>query len=141
MSLLLCVVAIMAGLFGDADSDIECLILGALDQHRAAAFATVDVPRLADVYADASVATADRRAVKKYRERGVRVVGAVMHRESCRVSGRTPDRIELDVVDRLGPAVAVGREIRALPHDRPTRHRVTLVWTPAGWRIGAVAGP
>lgn len=141
MSLLLSVVAVLAGLFGADDRDAECLTLAGPDQARAAAFALADPGLLHRTYTDASVAAADRAVVESYRRRGVRVVGAVMHRMSCAVASRTADRVELDVLDRLGPAVAIthdGRS-RALPRDTPTRHRITLLRTPDGWRIAAVA--
>lgn len=138
MSLLLSVVAVLAGLLGDADRHVACLVLGGLDQARAAAFATGDPARLDDAYASAEVSAQDRDLVLSYRKRGVRLVGAVMHRESCAAVRATADRVELEVVDRLGPAVALGREIRPLPRDAPSRHRITLVATARGWRIGAV---
>jgi hypothetical protein len=141
MSLLLSVVAVLAGLLGDADRDAACLVLGGLDQSRAAAFATADPGRLTSVYATRHAAEADTAAVTSYRQRGVRVVGAVMHRRSCGVVSRSAGRVELDVVDRLGPAVAVRRSGLAspLPRDLPTRHQIVLVRTPAGWRIAAVS--
>ncbi|HSI26073.1 MAG TPA: hypothetical protein VK948_01595 [Aeromicrobium sp.] len=140
MSLLLAVVAVLAGLFGADDRDAACLILAGLDQERAAAYALVDPGRLRQVYSPASVAADDRAVIESYRRRGARVAGAVMHRISCAVAARTPDRIDLDVVDQLGPAVAISRQgrIRLLPRDGPTRHGITLIRTGAGWRIAAV---
>jgi hypothetical protein len=142
MSLLLSVVAVLAALLGDADRDVACLVLGGLDLSRAAAFATGDAGRLASVYVTGQAAEPDAAAVTSYRERGVRVIGAVMHRRSCDVVSRSADRIELDVVDRLGPAVAVRQSGLAspLPRDLPTRHQIVLVRTTAGWRIAAVTG-
>lgn len=140
MSLLLSVVAVLAGLLGDDDRDVECLLLAAVDQARAAAFAEADPDVLDEAYVDAGSAAADRAAVDSYRRRDIRVIGAVMHRESCALVERAPGRITLDVVERLGTATAVAGDSKwwRLPRDRPTRHWVSLVATPDGWRIADV---
>jgi hypothetical protein len=140
MSLLLSVVAVLAGLLGDDDRDVECLLLAAVDQARAAAFAAADPELLDEAYLDRGVAASDRAAVDSYRRRGIRVIGAAMHRESCALVERARGRITLDVVERLAQATAVagGSRLWRLPRDHPTRHRVSMVETPDGWRIADV---
>jgi hypothetical protein len=83
--------------------------------------------------------TADERALRAYRERGLAVDGARMRFWDPRVVAVAADSVRLRVSDRLGPA-RVLRSGRAtpLPRDRPTRHVITLVDTAAGWRIGVV---
>jgi hypothetical protein len=142
MDALMAVLWLVAALVGaGADADPACLVLGGLDATRTQAFVTGDEGRLREVYADAPAARADVDLLRSYRERGLRLEGMRMVRESCRVSYRSTRRLTLEVVDRLGPtAVRMpdGRR-RDLPRDRPTRHIVVLEQQADGWRIGAVA--
>ena len=140
MQVLLSLAWVLAALIGSHDADTACLALGGLDVQRAHAFAEAKPALLGGVYATDGAAAPDRRVLSGYRRSGIRLIGAVMIRESCAIAKRTPHRIELDVVDRLGPALAIdpsGRS-RPLPHDLPTRHLITLVQTPDGWRIDSV---
>lgn len=114
-------------------------VLGGLDDVRARAFAHADPQLLDQVYASTSTGRADDAAIiRDYASRGARVLGADLVLVSCRVRSLTPQRVSLDVVDRLGAARVAWADgtIRELPRDRPTRRVVTLVRTPAGWRIG-----
>ena len=114
-------------------------MLGGLDAVRTQAFVTGDVARLRDVYVDGRVAGADAGVLRSYRDRGLRLGGMVLVRESCRVTGRSRASITLDVVDRLGPTwvrTADGRR-RDLPRDRPTRRTVVLERSEVGWRVAA----
>jgi hypothetical protein len=134
------ILALLAGLLGDDDRDVACLVLGGLDSVRAGAYAVADPALLRRAYASAADAAPDEATLREYRQRGLEVRGAVMRRESCAVTERDSDRIELRVTDRLAAATANDGEGRswALPRDRATPHRVTLVRTPDGWRIGTV---
>ena len=131
---------LLAGVLGDGDDDPECLLLGGLDAVRTQAFVTGDEARLRDVYADQRAAGADARVLRSYRERGLRLEGMVLVRESCRVTDRSPGSITLDVVDHLGPTrvLTASGEHRDLPRDRSTRRTVVLERTDDGWRVGAV---
>ncbi len=131
---------VMSTLLGGADDDAECLLLGGLDVVRADAFTSGDAARLRDVYVDARAAHADTMALRAYRERGLRLDGMLLVRESCRVVERSSDRIVLDVVDRLGPTSArtVDGDRRALPRDRPTRRTVVLERARDAWRVAGV---
>ena len=131
---------LVAGVLGGGDDDPECLVLGGLDAVRTQAFVTGDEARLGDVYADQGAARADARVLHSYRERGLRLEGMVLMRESCRVTDRSPGRITLDVVDHLGPTrvMTESGEHRDLPRDRSTRRTVALERTDDGWRVGAV---
>jgi hypothetical protein len=64
-------------------------------------------------------------------------VGADLRIVSCRVLSVSPRRVRLEVVDRLGPAIAVWADgtRTTLPRDEPSRRDITLVRTPNGWRI------
>ena len=140
MDVLLALFWLLAAMAGSADDDSECLVLGGLDAARAQAFVTGDEHRLRDVYVDAAAARVDVEVLRSYRERGLRLEGMRMERESCRVTDRSARRLVLDVVDRLGPTSARttdGRR-RDLPRDRSTRRRVVLERTEQGWRIDAV---
>ena len=131
---------LLAALLGGADDDPECLLLGGLDMVRREAFVTGEMARLRDVYTDERAALADAEVLRSYRERGLRLDGMVMVRESCRVTARSSHRVTLDVVDHLGPTTvrtADGRP-RDLPRDRPTRRIVVLERVGDVWRIAAV---
>ena len=96
--------------------------------------------RLSDVYVDERAARADAEVLRSYRERGLRLDGMVLVRESCRVTERSRQRVTLDVVDHLGPTwvqTADGRR-RDLPRDRPTRRTVVLERVGDVWRVAAV---
>lgn len=128
------------GLAGGGAGDPACLVLGGLDAVRSEAFVTGDVTRLRDVYVDERAVQADAEVVRSYRERGFRLEGMLLVREACRTTERSDRRVELDVVDRLGPtwARSADGERRELPQDRPTRHTVVLERVGDVWRIAAV---
>jgi len=133
---------LLAAWLGGADDDPECLVLGGLDAARAQAFVSGDTEGLRDVYVDAHAARADVEVLHSYDERGLRLDGLLLVRESCRVSDRSERRLTLDVVDRLGPTTvqAADGHRRDLPLDRPTRRTVVLTRTEDGWRVAAVRG-
>jgi hypothetical protein len=131
---------LLAAWLGGVDRDPECLVLGGLDAVRTEAFVTGDVSLLSHVYADDRVAKADVAMLRSYRERGLRLEGMAMLRESCRVTDRSPGRVVLDVVDRLGPTAARtgdGKRLE-LPTDRPTRRTVVMHEIDDAWRIAEV---
>jgi hypothetical protein len=131
---------LLAGLLGGGDDDPECLVLGGLDAVRTQAFVFGREPRLRGVYVDVHAARPDVDVLRSYRERGLRLGGMVLVRESCRVTDRSRGSVTLDVVDHLGPTWAVtedGRR-RDLPRDRSTRRTVVLDWTEDGWRVARV---
>ena len=130
---------LLAAWLGAAD-DVDCLVLGGLDLVRTEAFVTGEVDRLSDVYVDERAARADADVLRSYRERGLRLEGMVLVRDSCRVKDRSRHRVTLDVVDHLRPTwvqTAEGRR-RELPRDRPTRRTVVLERVGDVWRVAAV---
>lgn len=131
---------LLAAWLGGADDDPECLVLGGLDASRSQAFVSGDRHRLSEVYIDEHAARADSDVLDAYRERGLRLEGMRLVRDSCRVTDRSQHRVTLDVVDRLGPTtvrMADGRH-RDLPRDRPTRRTVVLERVGDVWRVAAV---
>ena len=130
---------LLAAMLGGSGDDPECLLLGGLDAARTQAFVAVDEERLGDVYADGRAARSDIEMLRSYRERGLRLEGMLLLRESCRVTDRSRQRVTLDVVDRLGPTSVRARNGRQdLPRDRPTRRTVVLERVGDGWRVAAV---
>lgn len=130
---------LLAAWLGGADDHPECLLLGGLDLVRTEAFVTGEVARLRDVYIDERAARADAEVLRSYRERGLRLHGMVLVRESCRVTSRSRRQVTLHVIDRLGPTsveAADGRR-RDLPRDRPTRRIVVLERVGEVWRVAA----
>lgn len=113
--------------------------LAELDQVREQAFATGDRSLLGRVYTRGSEGRrADAALIEQYRRRDGRVVGAELRVLSCRVVRDGGERVTLEVVDQLGRArVAWGDGTStALPHDRPSRRRITVVRDGEGrWRI------
>lgn len=136
------VLALVAHL-GPGEDERWARQLTALDLQRAQAFAHADPQRLEQVYASEQAAAADAATITGYRDRGGRVVGAVLVLDDVRVVRSTSERVELDVVDRLGPTRVVWDDgtSRALPSDRPTRRVVVLQLTDDGWRISGSRTP
>jgi hypothetical protein len=131
---------LLAAWLGGTDDDPECLVLGGLDAARAQAFVSGDARGLREVYVDAHAAGADVEMLRSYDERGLRLHGMLLVRESCRVLDRSERRLTLDVVDRLSPTMvrtADGHH-RDLPRDRLTRRTVVLAQSKDGWRVAAV---
>ena len=131
---------LLAAWLGGADDDPECLLLGGLDAARAWAFVADDEGRLGAVYSDERAARADIEVLRSYGERGLRLEGMLLLRESCRVTARSRQRVTLDVVDRLGPTSVRTEDGRRqdLPRDRPTRRTVVLERVGDVWRVAAV---
>lgn len=131
---------LLAAVLGGADDDPECLLLGGLDAARTQAFVTDDEHRLSDVYVDERAARADIETLRSYRERGLRLQGMLLLRESCRVTHRSRQRVTLDLVDRLGPTSVRTEDGRRqdLPRDRSTRRTVVLERVDDVWRLAAV---
>lgn len=125
---------------GGADDDRECLVLGGLDAVRARAFVSGDEAMLTDVYVDERAARADAKVLRSYRERGLRLEGMSLVRESCRATDRAAGRVTLEVLDRLGPTWVESAEgvRRELPRDRPTRRVVVLERVDDVWRVAEV---
>ena len=139
MDALLSLFWLLAAWLGGGDADPECLLLGGLDVVRTEAFVSGDADRLRDVYVDEKAARADVDILRSYRERGLRLDGMVLVRDTCRVTERSRQRVALDVVDHLGPTrveTADGRQ--DLPRDRPTRRSVVLERVGDVWRVAAV---
>jgi hypothetical protein len=135
-SWLAALVATWATLLGPGDADPACLLLGRLDAERTQALVTDDAERLEEVYASPVLLQRDRELLDGYTSRGLRLEGAAQLRLSCAVVDAAPERVVLDVVDRLGPTRALGTAgARALPEDSPTRREVVLVLTDDGWRV------
>jgi hypothetical protein len=139
MDALLSLFWLLAAWLGGADTDVECLLLGGLDVVRTEAFVTGEVDRLHDVYVDERAARADADVLRSYRQRGLRLAGMVLLRDSCRVIELSRQRVTLEVVDHLGPTwVETTDGRRELPRDRPTRRSVVLERVGDVWRIAAV---
>ncbi|MFZ0142009.1 MAG: hypothetical protein WAL70_13085 [Aeromicrobium sp.] len=131
---------LLAAMLGGSGDAPECLLLGGLDAARAKAFVADDEERLGDVYSDERAARADIEVLRSYRERGLRLEGMLLVRNSCRVTARSRWSVTLDVVDRLGPTSVRTKDERRqdLPRDQPTRRFVELVRVGDGWRVAAV---
>jgi len=131
-------VVVMIRAVSPAPDDQWAARLTELDLARAQAFATADPQRLDEVYVSGSPARrTDAASIDAYARRGGRVVGAELRILTCHVVRASPDRVRLEVVDQLGPARVLWSDgtSRDLPRDHPSRREITVVRTPAGWRI------
>lgn len=129
-----------AATIGGSGDDPACLVLGGLDSVRAEAFVSGEEDRLRDVYIDDRAIRADVAVLRSYRARGLRLEGMELVRDNCAETQRSSDRIELDVIDRLGPTAVRSSDDRRreLPRDRPTRRVVVLHRSGDVWRVAAV---
>jgi hypothetical protein len=125
-------------------------VLARLDRARERAWREGRPELLRSVWSSTSTGlTADRAMLRAWTRRDLAVAGVSLVFERVTAVDRTRRRVVLHTVDHLGPlaavrrtgpsdsagAVATERASRELPQDRPTRHRLTLVRTPDGWRI------
>lgn len=115
-------------------------VLAAWDARRAAAWAEGDPAALASLYVDgAGAGAADVRLLRDYLGRGLRVEGLTTQVLALRVVGRSADRLELVVTDRVVGARAVGAGAPvALPVGRPSTRRVVLVRDDGRWVVAEV---
>ena len=116
-------------------------VLHAWDERRAAAWADGDVPALRSLYTPGSAAgRRDAAMLRAWSARGLRVDGLRMQLLRVEVRVRTPQRMVVDVVDRVAGGFAVPGPV-PLPRDRATAHVVTLRRIAGEWRVGAVRQP
>ncbi|MBA2509769.1 MAG: hypothetical protein H0V32_13920 [Nocardioidaceae bacterium] len=115
-------------------------ILSALLARRERAYASGQVSGLRLVHQHGSPMLAADRAVLRSWVRRDLTVSWASRLARVRLVTRQPGSARLRTVSSLQRAVATGRDgsRRRLPRDQPTAHRVLLVRTADGWRIGAV---
>ena len=114
------------------------------DARRADAWARGDPTALSRLYASGSSAgIADGRLLQRYRARGLVVRGLRMQVLRARVVVSRPDRLELEVTDRLSAATAVRVDDdavgRRLPVDRPSTHELVLRRVDGSWLMVSVS--
>lgn len=115
-------------------------ILSALLARRERAYASGQVFGLRLAHQHGSPILAADRAVLRCWVRRDLTVSWQTRLAQVRLVTRQPGSARLRTVSSLQRAVATGRDgsRRRLPRDQPTAHRVLLVRTADGWRIGAV---
>lgn len=116
------------------------------DSRRAEAWAEGDEEALARIYvADSSAGAADVALLRRYAARGLVVSGLRMQVLRARVLVARPDRLEVEVTDRLASATAVrvgGERIgRRLPADGPTTRHLVLRRDRGQWLMARVSRP
>lgn len=115
-------------------------LLGAWDRARAAAWAGDDDAALAALYTPGSAAGRhDRAMLRSWRLRGLRVTGLRMQVLVLGVVDQDPDRLVLDVTDRVTAAQVggAGATLR-LPRDAASRRTVVLRLVDGDWRVASV---
>jgi hypothetical protein len=115
-------------------------VLGEWDRSRAAAWETGGPRALAALYLPGSRAgTSDVRALRRYRQRGLRVTGLRTQVLAWRVLDVGPQRVVVRLTDRVVGGVAVGPGGRTrLPADRPSTRTLTLVRHEGRWVMARV---
>jgi hypothetical protein len=115
-------------------------ILRAWDHRRAAAWARGDAAALAGLYTSGSGTGAhDVGDLRRWRSRGLRVVGLVQQVAELRVLVETSRRLVLTVTERTLDGVAVGHHRRtALPRSAWSRHRIRLRRAHGQWLVEEV---
>lgn len=111
------------------------------DAARAAAWADQDTDALLRLYrAGSSAGRRDQAMLLAWQRRGLRVEGLRTQVVRLTVLDEGPERLDLEVVDRLVGGVAVGLGVRhELPRDGPTTRRVVLVEEVGGWVVASVS--
>ena len=115
-------------------------ILAAWDERRSAAWADADVEELRGLYAAGSRAgAADVRLLRRYADRGLRVIGLRTQVLSLTVLERDADLLSVVVTDRIvgGRASGDGESVR-LPADRASTRRIDLVKVGREWLVEEV---
>lgn len=113
-------------------------VLHGWDEQRADAWATGDAPVLRALYTPGSAAgRRDVAMLRAWTARGLRVDGLRTQLLDVDVRRRTPERLVLDVTDRLTGGTAEPAGL-ALPRDRASRHVVTMRVVAGEWRVSAV---
>lgn len=110
----------------------RCDALSALDVVRTAAWTTSDEVLLSRIYGP-EVGRDDMARLRAWRERGIAVAGARTLRASCRHVGAA----SVEVVERLGPTVAMLADgsRHTLPSAGWNRRVVTMGRADGTWRI------
>lgn len=119
----------------------ERSIVAAWDRRRARAWEQGDVRRLRGLYVSGSDAgRRDLEMLRDYRKRGLTVRGMRMQVLTWKVVRSEPDRLVVDLTDRLTGAQVIGGDdrVRALPTDRATQRRLTLVRQQGRWLMARV---
>lgn len=115
-------------------------VLREWDTSRSAAWAAGDVEGLRGLYANGSaVGRRDVKMLHSYVARGLVVEGLTTQLLTVEEVDLDDDRWILEVTDRVHSGTVVGEGVRrALPQDRPSRRRLTLVRRGADWRVAQV---
>lgn len=115
-------------------------VLHGWDARRAEAWSRGSASDLASLYLRGSDARqADRALLRRYADRGLRVVD--LHRQTLavRVLNASAVRLTVRVTDRVVDAVALGPGGRVpLPHDRPSTVDITFRRLERGWVVASV---
>jgi len=120
-----------------AEQSEALAVLRAWDLRRARAWAAGDVPGLRRLYTAGSVTgAADCADLQSYVDRGLVVEGISTQILAASVISSEPNRLVLDVTDRLAASTAVGDGVRLkLPGTQAKELTVELVKQHGGWLV------
>ncbi len=115
-------------------------VLRVWDHRRAAAWSHADPAALTQLYTGGSRAGArDVAELRRWRDRGLRVVGLRQQVAEIHVRDATSRRLVLQVTDRTVDGVAVdGHRRTTLPGSAWTTHRIRLLRAEGRWRVDEV---
>jgi hypothetical protein len=116
------------------------LVLRRWDRRRATAWSRADPAALSALYTPGSrTGSRDVADLKRWRRRGLRVVGLRQQVAEARVAPDAHGRLVVVVTDRTVDGVAVGAGRRtSVPQSAWATHRVSLRHTADGWRVEEV---
>jgi hypothetical protein len=115
-------------------------VLRTWDHRRATAWSHADPAALADLYtARSHTGARDVSELRRWRDRGLRVVGLRQQVAEIRVRDATGHRLVLRVTERTVDGVAAdGHRRTALPASAWMTHRIRLRRTGGRWRVDEV---
>ena len=118
-----------------------CVALAGVDLQRSLAWSSSSVEAVEALYVEPASATADVAALQQWSERGLVLESAMLVIGSCTTVEETPDRVRLEVVDRLAPTWAVDTYgvATSLPVDTWSGRQVVLQCVDGVWRYAEVA--
>lgn len=134
-------VGYLMSLLGVTTGGPGCVALAGLDLQRSLAWSSSSVEAVEALYVDPASAAADVAALQQWTDRRLVLESAMLVIGSCTAVAESPDRVRLDVVDRLAPTWAVDTLgiASSLPIDTWSGRYVVLQRVDGVWRYAEVS--
>lgn len=134
-------VGYLMSLLGVTTGGPGCVALAGLDLQRSLAWSSSSIEAVEALYVDPTAGAADVAALRQWTDRGLVLESAMLVIGSCTAVTESPDRVRLDVVDRLAPTWAVDTFglATSLPVDTWSGRHVVLQRVDGVWRYAEVS--